>query len=252
MGKTVGRRMRPNDEVNDVKLMLAAREGQKAARLERAFRLASSCSVHRAVAGDSALRALETHSFDLIVIDSKLEVVRAPELCRILRGRQATANIPLVMVEFDSPDAYDRARASVSGADDYVDGRTPNLAVVERIQSAVARRKAISRPGSVHEYNDGRLRADFVDMHVTVDGNTVVLRRREFEFLKYLIERKNRVVTRQDLFEDVWSGRGTVDNHTIDVHLCRLRRKLGPAGGQIQTLVSIGYRFVDGAHTPAK
>ena len=68
MGKTVGRRLRPNDEVNEVKLLLAARKGQKAARLERAFRLTSSCAVHRAVAGDSALRALETDSFDLIAI----------------------------------------------------------------------------------------------------------------------------------------------------------------------------------------
>jgi DNA-binding response OmpR family regulator len=97
----------------------------------------------------------------------------------------------------------------------------------------------------VQEYKNGRLAANFGDMYVSVDGKPLMLQRLEFEVLKYLVERKNRVVTRQELFEDVWAGRGTIDNRTIDVHVSRLRRKLGPVRGQIQTLVSLGYRFVD-------
>ena len=88
---------------------------------------------------------------------------------------------------------------------------------------------------------------------VSVDGAPVVLQRLEFLLLRYLVGRRGQLVSREELRRDVWHGKGTLDSRTIDVHVCRLRRKLGVAGDQIQTIVSLGYRFVEAnaANSPA-
>jgi DNA-binding response OmpR family regulator len=104
----------------------------------------------------------------------------------------------------------------------------------------------------VLHYKGDRLVAHFDDVYVSVDGKPLLLQRLEFALLRYLVERRNRVVTRQELLEHVWNGKRSTDSRTIDVHVCRLRRKLGPVGDQVQTLVSLGYRFVDNASSGEK
>ena len=71
------------------------------------------------------------------------------------------------------------------------------------------------------------------------------LTRREFELLKYLVENRNRVLSRDRLLERVWGYERFVETRSVDVHVGRLRSKLGPAGVQIETVVGLGYRFVD-------
>jgi len=78
-----------------------------------------------------------------------------------------------------------------------------------------------------------------------VDGDPVRLTRREFELLRYLVQNKNRVVSRDRLLERVWGYERLVETRSVDVHVGRLRGKLGDAGRQIETVVGLGYRFVD-------
>ena len=80
---------------------------------------------------------------------------------------------------------------------------------------------------------------------VSVDGAAIRLTRREFELLRYLVENRNRVLSRDRLLERVWGYDRLVETRSVDVHVGRLRGKLGVAGRQIETVVGLGYRFVE-------
>jgi len=80
---------------------------------------------------------------------------------------------------------------------------------------------------------------------VLVDGSQIRLTRREFDLLRFLVQNKNRVVSRDRLLERVWGYERIVETRSVDVHVGRLRSKLGSAGRQIETVVGLGYRFVD-------
>jgi DNA-binding response OmpR family regulator len=80
---------------------------------------------------------------------------------------------------------------------------------------------------------------------VSVDTEAIRLTRREFDLLRHLVENKNRVLSRDRLLERVWGYERIVDTRSVDVHVGRLRAKLGSAGRQIETVVGLGYRFVD-------
>ena len=80
---------------------------------------------------------------------------------------------------------------------------------------------------------------------VMVDGDSIRLTRREFELLRYLVQNKNRVVSRDRLLERVWGYDRSVETRSVDVHVGRLRSKLGDASKQIETVIGLGYRFVD-------
>ena len=94
-------------------------------------------------------------------------------------------------------------------------------------------------------YRGDHLTADFDAVAVAVDGTPIRLTRREFELLRYLVQNKNRVVSRDRLLERVWGYDRLVETRSVDVHVGRLRGKLGSAGRQIETVVGLGYRFVD-------
>jgi DNA-binding response OmpR family regulator len=87
--------------------------------------------------------------------------------------------------------------------------------------------------------------ADFDAVTVSVDDAPIRLTRREFELLRYLVENKNRVLSRDRLLEKVWGYDRIVETRSVDVHVGRLRGKLGRAGQQIETVVGLGYRFVE-------
>jgi DNA-binding response OmpR family regulator len=111
---------------------------------------------------------------------------------------------------------------------------------------AVLRRRASRRDATAreHAYRDEHLVADFDAVSVSVDGQPVRLTRREFDLLRFLVENRNRVVSRERLLERVWGYERSVETRSVDVHVGRLRSKLGPAGRQIETIVGMGYRFV--------
>jgi two-component system phosphate regulon response regulator PhoB len=228
-------------------VLLAARDCVQRAQLERALRQNVNWQIQHTAVGDVALRLLGTTAVHLLLIDAGLPIVSAEELCRIIRNRPQTAGLPVVFLEFDALDIDRQSQAFSAGADDYVDATAPPAAVLDRLRAVLLRRRSsIAMPRTPSSrYKSGRLVANFDDVFVSVDGRPIVMQRLEYLLLRYLIERRNQLVTRHDLLRDVWRGRGHIDSRTIDVHVCRLRRKLGPAGEHIQTLVSQGYRFID-------
>ena len=86
---------------------------------------------------------------------------------------------------------------------------------------------------------------DFDAVAVSVAGKAVRLTRREFDLLRFLVQNRNRVISRDRLLERVWGYEKTVETRSVDVHIGRLRSKLGEAGNQIETVVGLGYRFVE-------
>ena len=192
--------------------------------------------------GDAALKAAAERIPDLIILDLNLPVLSGLDVCRLLRSRADVRHVPIIMLTARTSED-DRVTGLEHGADDYV---TKPFSLRE----LTARVRAVLRRGPAAEqrqgrYQGARLIADFEAVAIAVDGAPVRLTRREFELLQYLVQNKNRVVSRDRLLERVWGYERLVETRSVDVHVGRLRNKLRTAGHQIETVVGLGYRFVD-------
>jgi DNA-binding response OmpR family regulator len=193
--------------------------------------------------GDAALKSVSSRPPDLIILDLNLPVLSGTEVCRILRSRPDARHIPIIMLTARTQES-DRVSGLELGADDYVTKPFSIRELAARVKAVLRRSTKIQeRPAS--EYRGTHLIADFDAVSVAVDGRAVKLTRREFELLRYLAQNKNRVVSRDRLLERVWGYDRMVETRSVDVHVGRLRSKLGSAGRQIETVVGLGYRFID-------
>ena len=192
--------------------------------------------------GDAALRAVTERAPDLVILDLNLPVLGGTEVCRILRGRQATANVPIIMLTARTGES-DRVTGLDLGADDYVTKPFSLRELGARVRAVLRRRQGAT--GASHVYTGKHLIADFDAVSIAVDGAAVRLTRREFELLRFLVENRTRVLSRDRLLERVWGYDHFIETRSVDVHVGRLRAKLGAAGRQIETVVGLGYRFVE-------
>jgi DNA-binding response OmpR family regulator len=193
--------------------------------------------------GDAALKAVAVHPPDLVLLDLNLPVLSGTEVCRILRSRADTKDLPIVMLTCRTNED-DRVGGLELGADDYITKPFSLRELTARVR-AVLRRAATRSEGAAAGYSGAHLVADFESVSVSVDDRPVRLTRREFELLRYLAQNKNRVISRDRLLERVWGYDRLVETRSVDVHVGRLRNKLGHAGRQIETVIGLGYRFVD-------
>lgn len=191
--------------------------------------------------GDEALRAVASRPPDLIILDLNLPVVSGDEICRILRQRPDTAQVPIIMLTARTSES-DRVAGLDLGADDYVTKPFSLRELAARVR-AVLRRRQNPVEAKQPAYRGKHLSADFEAVSITVDGKPVRLTRREFELLRYLVENKNRVISRDRLLERVWGYDRSIETRSVDVHVGRLRAKLDAAGAQIETVIGLGYRF---------
>jgi DNA-binding response OmpR family regulator len=193
--------------------------------------------------GDAALKAVAARPPDLVILDLNLPVLSGLEVCRILRSRADARHMPIIMLTAKSSEA-DRVQGLELGADDYVTKPFSLRELNARVR-AVLRRSAKPDEQQAMSYAGTHLNADFDAVAVAVDGASIRLTRREFELLRYLVQNKNRVVSRDKLLERVWGYDRLVETRSVDVHVGRLRSKLATAGRQIETVVGLGYRFID-------
>jgi two-component system, OmpR family, phosphate regulon response regulator PhoB len=193
--------------------------------------------------GDAALKAVAARPPDLIILDLNLPVLSGLDVCRVLRSRSDARHLPIIMLTAKSSES-DRVAGLELGADDYVTKPFSLRELTARVRAVLRRSQpADERPSPGYQGNE--LTADFDAVAVAVNGEPVRLTRREFELLRYLVQNKNRVVSRDRLLERVWGYDRMVETRSVDVHVGRLRSKLGPAGRQIETVVGLGYRFID-------
>src|SRR6266478_3223661 len=191
--------------------------------------------------GEQGLKlALDTQNPPMvIVLDLMLPGMNGMELCRRLRRESQTRRTPIIMLTAKTSEA-DRVAGLDLGADDYI-------AKPFSVRELVARVRAVLRrvdDDAAARYDDGRLAIDFDDIRVLCDGTNVKLTNKEFTLLSVLAKRSGRVITRQQLLDQVWGYSYYGDARTLDVHIRRLRQKLGSCGHCIETLVGVGYRFL--------
>jgi len=193
--------------------------------------------------GDAALKAVADRQPDLIILDLNLPLVGGLEVCRILRSRADAPQVPIIMLTARTSED-DRVAGLEHGADDYVTKPFSLRELAARVRAVLRRGPdAVERRSGA--YRGTRLVADFEAVSIAVDEVPVRLTRREFELLRYLVQNKNRVVSRDRLLERVWGYERFVETRSVDVHVGRLRTKLRDAGRQIETVIGLGYRFVD-------
>lgn len=193
--------------------------------------------------GDAALKAVVDHPPDLMILDLNLPQLSGTEVCRLVRAKPATAHLPIIMLTARTGEG-DRVSGLDLGADDYITKPFSLRELAARVR-AVLRRKPNGTAPAPQMYQGAHLFADFDAVVVAVDGRPIRLTRREFELLKCLVENRNRVLSRDRLLERVWGYDHYVETRSVDVHVGRLRSKLGIAGTQIETVVGLGYRFVE-------
>jgi two-component system alkaline phosphatase synthesis response regulator PhoP len=193
--------------------------------------------------GDEALRAAAQSPPDLVILDLNLPVLSGTEVCRVLRAQRATAHIPIIMLTARTSES-DRVAGLDLGADDYMTKPFSLRELAARVRAVLRRGQGAPAPeGSV--YRGTHLAADFDAVAVSVDAHPVKLTRREFELLRFLVQNRNRVLSRERLLERVWGYEQFIETRSVDVHVGRLRAKLGIVGQQIETVVGLGYRFIE-------
>jgi DNA-binding response OmpR family regulator len=193
--------------------------------------------------GDAAIRAVSEAVPDLMILDLNLPVLDGTEVCRLVRARPATSQLPIIMLTARTGES-DRVAGLDLGADDYVTKPFSLRELAARVR-AVLRRKSGGKSTPLAIYRGKQIVADFDAVAVSVGGQPVRLTRREFELLRCLVENRNRVLSRDRLLERVWGYEQYIETRSVDVHVGRLRSKLGAAGSQIETVVGLGYRFVE-------
>jgi DNA-binding response OmpR family regulator len=224
--------------------VLIVEDDQDAAGLiTRALESQSEIETDVVDTSEAALETVAVKAPDLIIVDLKLPVSASVGVWRAVRSRLQGHEVPVVVLT-PGGTSEDRVMALELGADDCI---TKPFSVRE----LRARVRAILRRGVGHAtchtsvYRSTRLFADFETMSIVADGRSIRLTRRELGLLRHLITHRNRLVPRHRLLEEVWGYDTGVQTRSVDVHVGRLRLKLGDAGRHIETVVGLGYRFVD-------
>jgi two-component system, OmpR family, phosphate regulon response regulator PhoB len=200
--------------------------------------------------GGDGLAAAARLRPEVIVLDLMLPDQPGTEVCRTLRNNPALADTAVLMLTARSDD-YDRVLGFEVGADDYVTKPYNVKEVCLRVR-ALARRVADlrkARAPSVEEDADLRrwrgLEVDVRRHRVRIDGAEMVLRPLEFRLLALFLGEPGRVFSRDDILTEVWGSDTEVSPRTIDVHVRRLRERLGPYGEAIETVHGFGYRLAE-------
>jgi phosphate regulon transcriptional regulator PhoB len=194
-----------------------------------------------AASGAAALREARARLPDLIVLDLMLPEMDGLEVCRRLRADAATAGVPVIMLTAKA-DEVDRVVGLELGADDYVTKPFSPKELVARVRAVLRR----TRPGPGDQaLRTGRLSLDPARHMVEVAGVPVDLTPKEFDLLHTLLEAAGRVLSREHLLSRVWgyARADEIESRTVDVHVRRLRAKLGDEGRRIATVMGVGYRL---------
>lgn len=209
-----------------------------------AYQLAhAGFQVRTASTGREALRALDLEAPDLVVLDLMLPEVSGTEILRTMRSRKETRDIPVIVLTA-RVDEEDRLRGFELGADDYLAKPFSPKELVLRVKAVLRRSPPATAGGKgARMLRAGPLTIDVGANRVTVDEDEIELTPKEFQLLVCLIERRGRTQSRSALLEAVWDTTADIATRTVDMHVGRLRTKLGPAGDLIETVRGFGYRF---------
>jgi phosphate regulon transcriptional regulator PhoB len=194
--------------------------------------------------GETALQMARERTPDLMVLDLMLPGVDGLEVCRKLRKDPKTSSIAIIMLTAKAEEV-DRIVGLEMGADDYMVKPFSPRELLARVKAVLRRGQGQDMPALKRV---GTLEVDEGKHQVKVDGTVVELTVKEFDLLCALMRANGRVLNREQILETVWGYSNAVDieSRTVDVHIRRLREKLGSECARIVTVKGVGYRFESG------
>ncbi len=178
--------------------------------------------IHQAENGEEALEKVEELSPDLVILDWMMPNMSGIEVCRILRSKDETKKIPIIILSARSED-IDKSLGLDTGADDYISKPFSPIELVSRVKALLRR----SRPGLFEDnIEHGEIKISFSERLVTRNGIAVNLGPKEFKILSLFMERPGHIYSRSKLLDIVWGQGVFIEDRTIDVHMSRLRKAL--------------------------
>ncbi len=195
--------------------------------------------------GEQALELAERLNPDLIILDIMLPQKDGWTVLRELRAKPETASIPVIFLTAKSSE-IDEVVGLELGADDYIVKPISLRKLIARVKTVLRKANQVSRSKEPRVLKFNGLEIHPESFSVRVDGKEVKLTKKEFQILEYLALRTGRVVTREALLDHIWGYDIIVTDRTIDVHIRKIREKLGPKyAARIETFKGVGYRFKD-------
>jgi DNA-binding response OmpR family regulator len=202
-------------------------------------------SVEVAAEGAQGLKRALERPPDLILLDVNLPGMDGFEVCRHVRKNPATEFTPVIMLTARIGES-DRVLGLDLGADDYITKPFSPKEALARVRAVL--RRSDRKASGPEVLADDPLRIDVAGRRAEVAGRDLSLTRKEFDLLVELIKQRGRVLTRERLLETVWGYDYPGETRTVDVHVRRLRQKLGEAvDDRVETVVGVGYRYRSGA-----
>ena len=232
-----------------MKKILIVEDDEAIAEIERDYLLIHGFAVEIASDGKAGLDLAQNASFSLIILDVMLPEIDGFSLCRMLREKLV---IPIIMVTARKDD-IDKIRGLGLGADDYVVKPFSPGELVARVRSHISAYERISN-GTLHgnaritesespEIAFGNLRLVQKSRRVFVSEKEIILAKKEFDMLLLFMQNPDRVFSKEELYERLWSDESSGDIATVAVHINRLREKLSNSTNKIETVWGAGYRF---------
>jgi two-component system phosphate regulon response regulator PhoB len=197
--------------------------------------------VSTAANGTDGLRAAREDRPALVVLDLMLPGLSGFEIIERLRADEATRHVAVLMLTARREEV-DRIHGLSAGADDYLTKPFSPQELVLRV-AAILRRTTAAAASPGDRLVVGPISIDRAAHHVTIDGKEIELTPTEYKLLLLLAERRGRVQGRAQLLETVWDAAPDIQTRTVDMHVQRLRAKLGAAGDLLETVRGFGYRL---------
>lgn len=195
--------------------------------------------VQQAYDGEEALEQAGPET-DLILLDIMLPGLDGYEVCRRLRSRAETEQIPIIFLSAKIEEE-DQVKGLMIGADDYLTKPVSPQVILAHVKAVLRRsgveQSRILKVGNLTIYED--------EYRASLDDEDLGLTLTEFELVRYLVRHPRKAFTRQQLLETIWKDAMMVTERTVDAHIKNLREKLGPFAQHIQTVRGVGYRFVE-------
>jgi len=203
-------------------------------------------AVETAANGKDALEKLEIKPADLIILDIMMPEMDGFEACRAIRANPKTANTPVLFLTARAGEV-DQIVSLELGADDYVQKPVSPRVLIARVKSLIRRFDRSEQMPTLalnEKVDSDGVTIDKMSYKVYVDKKEKFFPRKEFELLYFLASHPGRIYKREALLDEVWGRDTFVVERTVDVHIFKVREKLGDYGKRIETVKGVGYRYV--------
>lgn len=195
--------------------------------------------------GEEALEKVKENP-DLVVLDVMMPKMVGYEVCRRIRGQEVYNNIPIIFLTAKTSEV-DELKGLDCGADDYIKKPISPKMLVARVKSKLKRQSLTDQQneGKSKTLKIGPLEIDEEKHEVLLNNQKIILPKKEFSILYYLASKPGKVFPRDRILNDVWGDDIFVIERTVDVHIRKIREKLGDYSNLIETIKGVGYRFTE-------